>query len=145
MVEQTPYYSPENVTPRLGPIEPVVMKHTFDLPFDTDSTQTACGQTVRSVNGSKDWRVTFTGVLTLEQARRLDELRRQQTSISVRTALFGETTVDFDTLSLKRTSEEAVGEIEGVTGPIYEFQVQSKQDSGNSDQTFGESTVNGIN
>jgi len=143
MVEQTPFYQPEQVTPRIGPVEPLVMEYTTDLPFDTDSTQTACGQTVRNVNGDKDWRVTFTGMVSLNQAQALNELRRGQTEVSVRTALFGETTVDFDTLSFKRMSEDAVGDVgdDNVVGPIYEFQLQSKQQSDSESESFGEDAV----
>jgi len=136
--------STSNVTPRIGPIEPLVMEYTTDLPFDTDSTQTACGQTVRNVNGDKDWRVTFTGMVSLDQAKALNELRRGQTEVSVRTALFGETTVDFDTLSFKRVTEDEVGDVGSgdSVGPIYEFQLQSKQESEDDSESFGEDAVN---
>lgn len=125
----------KNITPRVGDVEPLTMGISTDLPFDVDSNQTACGQTIRTVNGDKDWRVVFEGVVNLKQARALNRLRLRANEVTTRTALFGETVVDFDTLSFERTSEEAVGDVGNTSGPIYKFQVQSKQDTQSESET----------
>jgi len=130
-------------TPRIGPVEPLVMRVSSDLPFDVDQNQTACGETIRRVNGDKDRRIVVEGYVNLQQARRLDAIRQSGVErVEVREPLFGVAFVDFDTLSFVRTDAEAVGDIGGVTGPIYEFQVQSKQDSEDDEQeTFGEAVI----
>jgi hypothetical protein len=105
-----------------------------DRSFDTDSGQTDCGRTIRNVNGDKDARVVIEGVVNVEQARQLDDLRVQPNGVRVRDVLYGEREVDFDTISFEQTDEESVGDVSGVTGPIFRFQVQSKQENQGEDQ-----------
>jgi len=114
------------VTPRIGPIEPVSMSVDYQLPWDRQSNQTACGQTIQYQNGDKNWRVVINGILTIDQLRALDDIRDQD-QVDVRTAEFGTFPITFDQLNVTRASENSVGHIEGDYGPLLKFQLQSKE------------------
>lgn len=132
--------------PRIGQgeeaIEPVVMNCEYDLPWNRQSSQTACGQMIQNQVGSKNWRVVIGGILTTRQLRDLARMRDQE-RVTVVTEEFGEFTVAFDNLNIRRASEEATGDIEGVSGPLLSFQLQTKEDSdeeGEGIQFFNENT-----
>jgi len=131
-----------DVTPEIGGIEPITMETDFQLPFDNNAVQTPCGQTIRTQNGDRDWRVTINGVLSLQQFRQLQQRRRfgNTTAVPVTTAEFGTIDVDFDQISVNRVDEEAVGTVNNVVGPLIAFQIQTKEDS-TSTESFGEDFI----
>lgn len=117
----------EDVRPRIGNVEPVTMRCEYQLPFERQSSQTACGNTIQNQNGDMNWRVVIEGILTIEQLDAIGELRGQD-SVEVITAEFGRINVSFDQFNVTRASEEAVGDIEGEYGPLLSFQLQSKEE-----------------
>lgn len=134
------------VRPRIGEgeeaIEPVVMSCEYDLPWNRQSSQTACGSVVQNQVGSKNWRVVIQGILTQPQLFQLAQMRDKERVVVV-TEEFGRMTVAFDNLNIKRVDGEDVGEAEGVKGPLMQFQLQTKEDSdeeGEGIQFFNENT-----
>lgn len=118
---------PTEITPRVGPVEPIVMEAEYQLPWQRDSNQTACGQTIQRQNGDLDWRIVFRGVVTLSQLDALRGLRSNSGEVQTRTAVFGVKVVTFDELRVTRADEESVGSVEGNTEPLYSFQLQTKE------------------
>lgn len=123
--------------PRIGEgenaIEPVVMSCEYDLPWNRQSSQTACGSVVQNQVGSKNWRVVIQGIITLPQLDQLNRMRNEERVVVI-TEETGRINVAFDNLNLTRTDENAVGDIEGVEGPLMEFQLQTKEDSESDEQ-----------
>lgn len=128
-----------DVTPRIGPIEPIVLDAEYQLPWDRDNNQTACGQTIQNQNGDFNWRIVFSGVLTLTQLDQLRALRRRADAVETRSAVFGVRSVNFDQLNLTRSQNPSVINVNGTIEPIYEFQLQTKElDEQTSDGLFGD-------
>lgn len=121
----------QRTRPRIGDgdneIEPVVMRAEYQLPWNRQSSQTACGQIIQNQVGDENWRITIEGVMTKEQMQQLDSMRGLDT-VPVVTEEFGQLQVAFDTLTVTRADEEKWGEIEGYTGPFLSFQLQTKED-----------------
>jgi hypothetical protein len=116
-----------DVTPRIGPVEPITMTAEYQLPWQRDSNQTACGTTIQNQNGDLDWRIVFEGVLTLSQLDRLRSIRDQSGDVETRSAVFGVKRVTFDQLSVSRGDDRKVVETSNGTEPLYEFQLQTKE------------------
>lgn len=114
------------ITPRIGPVEPITMEAEYQLPFDRDSNQTACGTTIQNQNGDFNWRVVFNGVVSLSEFRQLEQLRDTET-VETRSATLGVRDVQFDQLNATRTDENKDGEINGRVEPLIEFQLQTKE------------------
>ena len=115
-----------NVTPRIGPIEPITMKCDYQLPWNRQSNQTACGTTIQHQAGDLNWRIVIDGVLTIDQLRELESLRGTE-SVEVRTAEFGVIDITFEQLNVARNDEPSEAEIDGETQPLLEFQLQTKE------------------
>lgn len=122
-----------DVTPRIGPVEPITMSAEYQLPFSRDTNQTACGETLQQQNGDLDWRIVFDGVVTLSQLDQLRELRSESGEVETRSAVFGVKTVTFDQLSVSRTDDNGTVEQDGTVEPLYEFQLQTKELSDGED------------
>lgn len=121
------------ITPRIADVEPLAMSCDYQLPWERQSNQTACGRTIQYQGGDKNWRVVIEGIITIDQFQRLNELRGLG-NVSVRTAELGEFQITFDQLNITRSDKQAVGDIdEGEVKPLLEFQLQSKQED-ESDQ-----------
>lgn len=123
-------------------VEPVIMNCKYNLPWNRQSSQTACGQVIQQQVGAKNWRVTVEGIMTKEQLNTFMQMRDEEV-VSVITEEMGEAPVAFDTLQVERASEDAVGHIEGVEGPVLHFQLQTKEDTneeGEGIQFFNENT-----
>lgn len=120
------------VTPRIGPIEPISMECDYQLPWDRQSNQTACGKTIQYQNGDTNWRIVISGILSIDQLRQLDALRGED-NVEIRTAEFGKKTITFDQLNVTRSGEENSGEIDDEVGPLLEFQLQTKELSSSED------------
>lgn len=117
------------------------MSCEYDLPWNRQSDQTACGQMIQNQVGAKNWRVVITGVLTRPQFVKLARMRDDET-VRVTTEEVGEIEVTFDNLNIKRRDEDASGNIEGVEGPLLHFTLQTKDDSdeGEGIEFFNENT-----
>jgi hypothetical protein len=115
------------ITPRIGDVEPIVMEAEYQLPWERDANQTACGQTIQRQNGDLDWRIVFRGVVTLSQLDSLRDLRSNSGEVETRTAAFGVKIVTFDELRVTRADEESVGNVDGTVEPLYAFQLQTKE------------------
>lgn len=129
---------PTDVTPRIGPVEPIVLSAEYQLPWDRDNNQTACGQSIQTQNGDFNWRIVFNGVLTLSQVDQLRALRNNASAVETRSAVFGVREVDFDQLSLTRPESPSAIQVDGEVQPIVEFQLQTKElDEQGSNGLFG--------
>lgn len=122
-----------DVTPRIADIYPITMSCDYQLPWNRQSNQTACGRTIQTQVGDKNWRIVIEGVITLSDFQRLNELRGAD-SVTIRTAELGTVDVKFDQLNATRTNENAVADFDDpytsdLAQPLVEFQLQSKQDS----------------
>lgn len=120
------------VTPRIADIEPITMSCDYQLPWNRQSNQTACGRTIQYQNGDRNWRVVIEGIITIPQFRRLNELRGSD-QVTIRTAELGTLDIAFDQLNVTRNENPAVADIEGtdtdLAQPLLEFQLQSKQEN----------------
>lgn len=115
------------VTPRIGPVEPITMSASYQLPWSRDTNQTACGDTLQQQNGDLDWRIVFEGILTLEQVDKLRSIRTNSGEVETRSAVFGIKVVTFDQLQLDRTDKQKSIEANGTVQPAYQFQLQTKE------------------
>jgi hypothetical protein len=123
----------EPAPPRIGNIEPITMRAEYQLPWNRQTNQTACGDTIQYQGGSKDWRVIIEGIMSKSQLDRLRQLR-DQPRVEVVTEEFGRMDVAFDQLNVTRADEEDVGEINGELGPLLQFQLQTKEDSDDEEE-----------
>lgn len=142
---------PHGVRPRIGEgesaIEPITMRAEYELPWNRQSSQTACGAVIQNQVGDLGWRVVIEGKLTMIQLRKLAQMREQD-QITVVTEEFGEMQVAFDNLIITRTDEEEAARVQqtegqNYKGPIVDFQLQTKEDSGDDGegiQFFNENT-----
>jgi len=126
------------ITPRIGPVEPLVLEAKYQLPWKRERNQTACGKVIQRQNGDFNWRVVFSGVLTWSQLDALTALRSESGRVETRTAAFGTKTVVFDELSVTRADEESVGAVDDTPEPLYSFQLQTKELDDEDDGLFGE-------
>lgn len=116
------------VQPQIGDIVPITMKTDYNLPFDRQSNQTACGTTIQTQGGDKNWRVVIEGIITLPQLDELESMRGQD-SVEVVTEEFGLINVVFDQLNVSRASDEERLDTGDYSGPLINFQLQSKEDT----------------
>lgn len=116
----------EQITPAIDDIEPLTMEVQYDLPWDRQSNQTACGNTIQYQGGDMNWRLVIDGIMTRAQLQRLNRLRGQD-SVPVRTPEFGTFSVTFDQLNVTRADGEDVADIYGEEQPIVQFQLQTKE------------------
>lgn len=114
------------VTPRIGTVEPISMTCDYQLPWDRQSNQTACGQTIQYQNGDKNWRIVISGIISIDQFRALNSMRGED-EVEVRTAEFGTQKVTFDQLNVTRAGDENTARIDDELGPKLEFQLQTKE------------------
>lgn len=125
--------------PRIGTgentIYPPVMRAEYQLPWNRQSAQTACGQNIQNQVGSKNWRVVLEGIMSRPQLVRLNNLRDQENVIVV-TEEFGKMSVAFDQLIVERTDEDAVADFDFEESPevLLHFQLQTKEDSESDEQ-----------
>jgi hypothetical protein len=131
------------VTPRVGPVEPITMTASFQLPWSNQTSQTECGRTIQNQNGDMDYRITIEGVLTKSQLDRLNRLRRESEKVPVRHAAFEQSVTDvaFDQLNVERVDDNAEIEVNGRVEPCYEFQLQTKENETDETETVGDSVI----
>lgn len=128
-------YDLSEIEPRIEDIMPVTMRCEYELPWERQSNQTACGTTIQYNAGDLNWRIVIEGFITIPQLTELDQLRNQR-SIEVLTAEWGVINVQPDNLIVTRADEEEVGEIDGEVGPLLSFQLQTKQEDEDPPVTF---------
>lgn len=116
----------ESISPRIGDVEPITMQARYQLPWNRKSNQTACGTTIQVPNGDLNWRIVIEGVISLEQFREINDMRGEDT-VEVVTAAFGKKEIAFDQFDVERTDDEDVGDIDGKVGPLFSFQLQTKE------------------
>jgi len=127
--------NPNKVSPRIEDIEPVTMECRYELPWERQSNQTACGTTIQYNNGDLNWRVVIEGIITVNQLGRLNEIRGND-SITVFTLEWGEIEIQPDSLVVTRSDDPDVGNINGKTQPWLSFQLQTKMDDEDPAVTF---------
>lgn len=123
-------------------VEPVIMRCNYDLPWNRQSSQTACGKVIQDQVGTLNWRIVVEGILTKQQLVDLASMRDDDV-VSIITEEFGKIPAAFDNLNVERTDESAIGDIEDVQGPLLSFQLQAKEDTddeGEGIQFFNENT-----
>lgn len=123
------------VSPRIGNLEPITMRCDYQLPWNRQSNQTACGDVIQSQVGDKNWRIVIEGVLTRPMFEELAAMRGQDT-VEVVTEEFGRINVAFDQLNVERVSDEEEIQFEGTVGPLLKFQLQTKEDE--QDELFSD-------
>lgn len=116
----------DQITPAIEGIEPLVMQVKYNMPWERQSNQTACGNTIQYQGGDMNWRLVIEGKLTRTQLQQLNQLRGQD-SVTVRTPEFGTFSVTFDKLNVTRADGEGVAEIDDQVQPIVNFQLQTKE------------------
>jgi len=110
------------------------------LPWQTDSIQLDCGETVTETNGDLNIRLVYECVCTKSQFEQLQQMRENPQAVRLVSAVYNGP-VSFDQLKFDRVPD-ANGAIlrSGETNePIYEVQLQSKEreDSGTDIDTPG--------
>lgn len=136
------------IRPRIGSgenaIYPITMRAEYQLPWNRQSSQTACGQNIQNNVGAESWRVVLEGIMSRPQLVRLNKFRDEE-QVTVVTEEFGKMLVTFDQLNIERTSEEAVADFDfedNNPGILLSFQLQTKEDSDDEEgiQFFNENT-----
>jgi hypothetical protein len=128
-------YDPSNISPRIEDIEPITMECRYELPWERQSNQTACGTTIQYTNGDLNWRIVIEGKITIPQLERLDELRGRD-SIEILTAEWGIINVKPDNLVVTRSDDNEVADVDGEVQPWMDFQLQTKQEDEDPAVTF---------
>ncbi|TKX58901.1 hypothetical protein EXE44_04980 [Halorubrum sp. SS7] len=116
-----------DVTPRIGDVEPIILDAEYQLPWDRDNNQTACGQTIQNQNGDFNWRIVLSGVVSLSQLDAIRAMRGDASGVETRTAMFGIREVNFDQLNVTRSENPSVINMGGEVEPLYEIQLQTKE------------------
>lgn len=119
------------VTDEFDPL--VVTRLGGTLPFETESVQLECGETVTSQNGDKNIRLNMECVCTHSQFKTLQGMRSSPDQIKlVSSAYSGPAT--FDQLKFDRIPDANGAVVRGdgpVDEPLYTVQLQSKEQSEN--------------
>lgn len=111
-------------------VDPIVVTRLGGtLPFDTDSKNLQCGETITRRNGDMNIRLVMEGVVTETQREKLIEMRSNPSSVKLISAAYtGRAT--FDQLSWDRIADAngAKSRTHGeIVEPLHTFQLQSKQ------------------
>lgn len=115
--------------------EPVVVTRLGGtLPWDTQSEQLQCGETVTDTTGDMNLRVVYHCVATHDQFKTLQTMRTNPEGITlVSRAYTGPVT--FDELKFDRIPDANGAVLRGqgsTTEPLYEIQLQSKESDDDS-------------
>jgi len=126
--------SSDNIEREFAPL--VVTRLGGTLPWDTDSTQLDCGQTVTANSGDMSMRLVFHCEAPQSELQTLQEMREAGTQIEL-VSNFYSGPATFDELKVDRipNSNGAVvrGTSENYDEPMYEIQLQSKEESEDND------------
>jgi hypothetical protein len=112
--------------------EPIVVTRLGGtLPWETNSKQLQCGKTVTDNNGDNNTRIVYHAVCTKTQFKDLQRMRARPMDVKLVSAAYTGP-VAFDQLKFDRVTD-ANGTIVAEDGytkePIYEIQLQSKEDT----------------
>jgi hypothetical protein len=109
------------------------------LPWDTESTQLQCGETITSTTGDMNIRLRVRFICTKTQFETLIAMRNSPEQVDmVSDAYDGRAT--FDQLKFERVEDanDALGaDVGRITEPIYDVQLQTKE---NDSETIGDFT-----
>jgi len=103
------------------------------LPFDTDSEQLQCGETVTQRTGNENLRLILEAVITETQRNTLLKMRSDPQSVKLVSAAYSGRVV-FDELRWDRIADANGAETRTqgrIIEPLYEIQLQSKENSEN--------------
>ncbi|QGA82762.1 hypothetical protein [Halomicrobium sp. LC1Hm] len=147
-LEQYGDVEPELVGPDGTTIDiPVTTKIDGILPWNIERDQTASGQTIVNPNGDRNLRGTIEGIIFTTQLEQLANLRQQSATVKLvcpMTEVLGIPRFVPDRLQVTRKADAGTGvytyEGESVEEPLYTFQLQSKEQSGNN-ESFGEDVL----
>jgi hypothetical protein len=101
------------------------------LPFDTDSKQLQCGETITRNDGDENIRLVMEAVITESQRETLMEMRSDPEVVKLVSAAYTGPAI-FDELKWDRKTDAngAVSRTHGeIDEPIHKIQLQSKQNS----------------
>jgi hypothetical protein len=137
----------EQISPKLvqsnGNLEfnPIsVTRLALTLPWETESRQLQCGETVTDNNGDYNGRLVMEAVATKTQLEQLQQMRSEPSNARLIAPLYNGP-VTFDEMQIERVPEAngAIVRGGGETGePIYEVQLQSKDADCGEDSVIGE-------
>lgn len=115
--------------------EPIVVTRLGGtLPWETESRQLQCGETVTSNNGDMNIRLVYECVCTHTQFKKLQQMRSEPTAIKLVSAAYSNP-ITFDELKFDRIPDANGGIIRGEgenNEPRYKIQLQSKESESNS-------------
>ena len=138
-------WSPEAIIPKLREVQSVenddeivrevepisVERLGGTLPWDTESEQLQCGETVTSTSGDHNFRLVYGAIITFDQLQKIQFMRQNPDLVKL-VSRFYTGFVNFDELQVERIADANGAEIRGeghVDGPLYEIQLQSKEDN----------------
>lgn len=114
-------------------VEPLVVTRLGGtLPWDRDSMQLQCGETVSSAGGDENLRLVMEAVVTNSQRETLMDMREYPEELRLISAAYTGDAL-FDELKWDRIADAngAVTKTQGrVDEPLYEIQLQSKETQG---------------
>lgn len=130
---------PEEGFPYKIEVEPLVVTRLGGtLPWDTESTQLQCGETVTDAGGDLNIRLVYHAIITHTDFKRLSRMRSNPTEVKlVSRAYTGPVT--FDQLKFDRIPDAngAVTRDDGeISDPLYEIQLQSKENDDDEGFSF---------
>lgn len=112
-------------------VEPLVVTRLGGtLPWDTESTQLQCGETVTDTSGDLNIRLVYHAIVTHTGFKELSRMRSRPTEVKLVSAAYTGP-VTFDQLKFDRIPDAngAVTRDQGeIDEPLYEIQLQSKEE-----------------
>lgn len=128
-----------NISPKLAQdtpdgkleVEPIaVTRLGGTVPWDTESAQLDCGETVTGSNGEQSQRVVYKAVVDKERLETIAAMRRNANTLRLVSAAYSGT-ITFDELKWDRIRDANGAVVRGEgdnAGPFYEIQLQTKDD-----------------
>lgn len=125
-------FNPETTTRReFAPL--VVTRLGGTLPWDTQSTQLQCGETVTDANGDMNFRLVYHCVAPKSELETLQLMRANPNDVKLVSNLYSGP-VTFDEMKVDRVPDTNGAVVQGVgerDEPYYTIQLQSKENSEN--------------
>lgn len=119
-------------TPRREFRPKVVTRLGGTLPWDTDSVQLDCGKTVNTVSGDMNIRLVFHCVAPKSELEKLELMRAESSRIKLISPMYNGP-ASFDQMKIDRITDNngtiVVGPDENHQEPMYEVQLQTKEES----------------
>jgi len=118
-------------TPRREFTPRVVTRLGGTLPWDTDSVQLDCGETITEVSGDQNIRIVYHCVAPRSELETLELMRQETPQIKIVSSMYtGPAT--FDQMKIDRIADNNGTIVNGGNDheePMYEVQLQTKEES----------------